>query len=792
MSLSGVLCALAAHATAQTTTPEDAGVPEPPRPRAAGVALPEPTTPTAQATVPAEPAAPLYRGIAVPPVVVTGRRRDEPHFASDRTLHRLDRASLVGAAGSAEAISTLPAVHVQQTNRGAGAPFLRGLVGPQNLLVVDGLRFSNSTFRTGPNQYLTLLDPGQADRFEVLLGPGSVLYGSDAMGGVLQLVPPAFRGAGMGGRAGLRLASVDTAGAAWGEVQHTGGAWAGVLGGAVRRFGSLATGGGGTALASDYTQDAWHTRARWQPLATVDVTANVLGARVGHQGRTDQLHKGQVRWYDNASDFGWLDATWRPSARTQGRLALALHRTAEAVEAFRCTLGKGNAAILADSAQCVDAARHGYDAGRHGYDADGGLAGPLTRQESNNDTVWSPGLTATGHWASADSSLRLLGGAEAHEDRVGSHKRERRADKGWAWQDAVRGSFSDGSTWRQWGAFAHADWDAWSAGDRMLTASAGVRGVRIEAHAPAVPALGDIDYDHTGVVGSASLRYLMADRALGYLSVSQGFRAPNLQESTVLGDTGSKFEVPNQDLQPERSDTVELGGRLALPKLTLHAAGYLSRLDAAIDERKLAQSEFAALGITPADVGCKAFDDPACKPKPVVQRVNAERGLVRGLEGTLEVGPWHAATLWLRGTWLRGDLETPSLGLPAGTEVPMRRMPPPQGAAGLRVAGGAWRAEVATRFSATQERLHPSDEDDLRMCENPAVLGSTYKATPGAAKCPGTPGWVALDARVGVDLGTTFKADLALTNALDARYKTHGSGVDAPGRNVVVTLTGER
>ena len=76
---------------------------------------------------------------------------------------------------------------VQKTNHGGGSPFVRGLVGNQVLVLVDGIRLNNSTFRYGPNQYLATVDPGTVNRFEVLRGSGSVQYGSDALGGVIHV-----------------------------------------------------------------------------------------------------------------------------------------------------------------------------------------------------------------------------------------------------------------------------------------------------------------------------------------------------------------------------------------------------------------------------------------------------------------------------------------------------------------------------------------------------------------------------------------------------------------------------
>ena len=79
-------------------------------------------------------------------------------------------------------------VLMQRTQRGAAAPFIRGLTGQQVLILVDGIRLNNATFRLGPNQYFNTIDPGMVDHIEVLRGPQTVLYGADAIGGVINVV----------------------------------------------------------------------------------------------------------------------------------------------------------------------------------------------------------------------------------------------------------------------------------------------------------------------------------------------------------------------------------------------------------------------------------------------------------------------------------------------------------------------------------------------------------------------------------------------------------------------------
>ena len=76
-------------------------------------------------------------------------------------------------------------VFVQKSQLGGGSPMIRGFATNRVLLVVDGVRMNNAIYRSGNLQNVISIDPLALENAEVILGPGSVIYGSDAIGGVM-------------------------------------------------------------------------------------------------------------------------------------------------------------------------------------------------------------------------------------------------------------------------------------------------------------------------------------------------------------------------------------------------------------------------------------------------------------------------------------------------------------------------------------------------------------------------------------------------------------------------------
>ncbi|SMD36930.1 hemoglobin/transferrin/lactoferrin receptor protein [Reichenbachiella faecimaris] len=86
---------------------------------------------------------------------------------------------------AADLLSLSGKVYVQKSQQGGGSPMIRGFATNRLLYTVDGVRMNTAIFRGGNIQNVINLDPFATENTEVLFGPGSVIYGSDAVGGVM-------------------------------------------------------------------------------------------------------------------------------------------------------------------------------------------------------------------------------------------------------------------------------------------------------------------------------------------------------------------------------------------------------------------------------------------------------------------------------------------------------------------------------------------------------------------------------------------------------------------------------
>ncbi|GAB4381445.1 MAG: TonB-dependent receptor [Calditrichia bacterium] len=159
-------------------------------------------------------------------------------------------AALQNPQTAADLLSISGEVFIQKSQQGGGSPMIRGFATNRLLYVVDGVRMNTAIFRSGNIQNVISLDPFVLENSEVLFGPGSVIYGSDAIGGVMnfQTRTPqlSYRNQPLiSGRGVFRYASANQENSAHFDIGMGWKKWAVVTSISVNDFGDLRMGSNG-------------------------------------------------------------------------------------------------------------------------------------------------------------------------------------------------------------------------------------------------------------------------------------------------------------------------------------------------------------------------------------------------------------------------------------------------------------------------------------------------------------------------------------------------------------------
>lgn len=120
-------------------------------------------------------------------IILSASKFSENKTDVPRTITRID-AKIIGFSNpqtSADALERTGKVYIQKSQLGGGSPIIRGFSTNRLLLTVDGVRMNNAIFRSGNIQNVISVDPFTIQNTEVTLGAGTVIYGSDAVGGVM-------------------------------------------------------------------------------------------------------------------------------------------------------------------------------------------------------------------------------------------------------------------------------------------------------------------------------------------------------------------------------------------------------------------------------------------------------------------------------------------------------------------------------------------------------------------------------------------------------------------------------
>ena len=671
-------------------------------------------------------------------VVVTATRIGEENFSLPYTVHSLDEEELSvrkAVRTLPEALREIPGIMVQKTSYGQASPYIRGFTGFRTLLLIDGIRLNNAVFRDGPNQYWSTVDPLTVERLEVVKGSSSVLYGSDAVGGTVNVITrgrdPRSEGAGdrvfdWKRRGYYRYGSAESSHTVRGEVSAAFSDDVGVLGGISYRDFGLLSGGRGIGempyTAYDDLDGDFKGIVNLSPEAelvfafqrvTEDDVPRTHSTVFSKSWRGTAVGSDLKREYFQRRTLGYTQFHWRPEdlswlSKVTASLSYQLQEERE-------NRVRGN--------------------------------GRERRQGFEDGTL--------GAWIQLDSPSpvgTLTYGIEYYRDFVDSFFKEYNSD-GTVRSIRPRGPVADDASYDLLGVYVQ---------DRVrpvekLEVTVGGRFTYARAEADNVdpdpssaPYFGSLDESFSGAVGSLRLLYEAFEEWHVFGGVSQGFRAPNLSDLTRFDTARSgEVETPAPDLDSERFTSFEIGSKFLLAEQALQC--YVSYYYTIIDGM-----------IIRFPTGNTIDGDPE------VTKDNVGDGYVQGVELGLAWNFYEGLTCFLSAAWVEGEADTY-----VGTEKkrkPFSRIQPATALVGLRwEPKRSWWIEGTVMIADNQDRLSPRDASD------------TQRIPPG-----GTPGYTVYTLRGGVEVAGGINLFAGIENITDRDYRIHGSGQNEPGTNAVL------
>lgn len=595
-------------------------------------------------------------------IQVTATRRAEPAFEVPNATTLVNLADIVAAAPQTvmDALRRKPGMFVQQTTPGQGVVIMRGLKGSEVLHVVDGFRLNDAIFRNAPNQYVALVDSQSLARIEAVRGPMSGLYGSDAMGGVVQMLTwePRFDAQEWSADGLLRSSYASADASTLSRLQA-----------AVGRDGFVASGGftyqdvnerrigGGEELPhTRYTGRAADVKLRADVAEAQELTLFAQYAEQPRTPRYDELSTGYGQEHPN-SEVYWFRPQRRDFVQLRWKSAApnAVWDTAEA------HLGR----------QVIQDDRETRDWGSVNLE-----------RERNRDTTDGLTFVAT---TSVGASHLLTWGADLYDNEVDASRKRTNLSTGVVTVRAPR--FPDGSTMSQLGAFVADDWTVGSRTDAL----AALRLNHTRTRLPGGGAFDAVTVSDTGWAGNLGLAFALDDDVRLVANLGRGFRAPNIFDLGAFGDRpGNRYNVPNTALAPETVTTLDGGVKWSTGRLQGELIGYYSWYRDKITSVLTGE-------VTPSG-------------RLVVQNRNAASLEVYGAEFGARQAIGDAVELYGNLTWTVGN-ETFE-----GDEYPADRIPPLNGSVGVvwqvtdAIAADAWLA-----YAGMQDRYSPRDEVDPRI-----------------------------------------------------------------------------
>ncbi|MCP4121035.1 MAG: TonB-dependent receptor [Bacteroidetes bacterium] len=670
---------------------------------------------------------------------------------------------------SADMLAQTGEVFVQKSQMGGGSPVLRGFEANKVLLVLDGVRMNNAIYRSGHLQNSITVDPSNLERAEVVFGPGAVIYGSDAIGGVMYFVTKQPAMATMKGKPNIkanvygRFASVNmekTGHASfnvglknWGSyTAFTYSDFDNMKMGAKRSHGFKGWGlsnyyvdrvNGQDVVVenedpekqvySGYSQWNLLQKFRFKPLDHLDMTLAFHASSSSDIPRYEEMNDFEVD-NDVVQDPKFAEWFYGPQKLYMASLAFAMED--------RKAFDNGN--IIA-AYQWIEETRFKRKFGN---------------DERTYNTEQVQVVSVNGDFSKKINETNTLRfGFEANYNRVQSLVRVHNIATDAAVNVPLPTRYPDGGSHTQ--AYAIYLMDKWKPSEKVIV-QAGIRYNQFilmssfkDTRFITVPE-SEFRLSKGALSGSVGVVYKPIEGLELKLSGSTGFRSPNVDDYGKIREKDGQVSLPNLELAPEYAYNVEAGLVKNFDNIArLSFTGFYTQLaDAIVRSHARFNGSDSILY-----EGDSAY---------IVINENIQNARVYGFSVGFYTDIGRFISLTAHFNYTRGK-EIPG-------KEPLAHIPPLFGTVSMLAKVKRFQTEIFVNFNGQKTRSSYSNYSEDRADE---------------ATVLGTPGWFTLNLRTTAQLHRMLTLQFAIENIFDQHYKPFSSGISAPGRNFVITLRGK-
>ncbi|MEM6319593.1 MAG: TonB-dependent receptor [Bacteroidota bacterium] len=776
-------------------------------------------------------------------VEVVGRR-DDPISEIPYKVERITNEAIQRSAAqtSADLLEKNAGLFVQKSQMGGGSPIIRGFEANRVLLVVDGVRMNNAIYRNGHLQNAITIDPAILEQAEVIYGPGSLTYGSDALGGVVhyrtkdpELAYGPNEDVVLKTNAGLRYAYANGEKSFHVDFNQGRKKWGTLTSFSIVDYDNLIA---GSVRPEEYPrfglkefippENPTTTREKFrnpnpnQQWGTEYAQIDIL-QKIKYQLSDNVFFVANAQWssstdiprYDNladtvssARDLKWREWFYGPQQRILGSLKARILN--------QKLFDRGT--IIA-SFQRVDEDRKKRKWNKNWLNV-------------SEVDVYVYSLTADfDKFLTEDERMTLSYGIDLSRNDVTSsayeiyvHKGPQQGNLLLDGDDIITRYPSQGSSMDSYGAYGNFKWRS---KDKVLAAEAGLRYsyVKIAGFFGADDPfqwpqnyIDGIRLNNDALTFGTGLTANTKDKWQFRALLASAFRSPNVDDFAQIREKNGFLSVPNPNLKPEEALTYELtvGKQFGTLKtndkgekygtvLHLSATGFRTDLKNAMTRKNS----------TLPDGTNVIFRDE--EQLEIQSNVNATTATIFGFSGNLSFKIGKNLELESNINYTKGTsrFQDEIEGIVIDTIVPFSHIPPLYGRTSLRFNLGKWiitptvryqgrkrpndyavasarivNGEVVLRRDGTSDNIDYSPYGNIDANGDPCDPAEPRGISPCAPGYAGSLAWTTYNVYTEYQINDNFWLNLSIENIGDLHYRPFSSGVSGAGRNFIIGLRG--